>query len=130
MHVAARVGEYLKERSIAILQYLLDHGADATQLTHKGKTVEDVATGPAKAFLAKRRLSGPMLTDAESREQLDQLYTSFQGPVTKHDLPAACRGEEHCPVTYLPLKWLQHRKRLVHLEGNCYAFMRSPTTSP
>jgi surface protein len=39
-----------------------------------------------------------------------------------HDLPEKCRGEDHCPITGFSLKRLQRLKRLVVLDGRCYAF--------
>jgi hypothetical protein len=63
------------------------------------------------------------LDPAQVQTELTQLYEELHGPTTKDEIAEQCHGNNgKCPVTWLSLEQLRKLKRLVKLDGYCYAF--------
>ena len=60
---------------------------------------------------------------------LDRVFTTLNPSV---DYTKNCKGETDCPITGIPLSWLQENKRLITLDGTCYSmyiFATQPITA-
>ena len=61
------------------------------------------------------------VTPTTARRALRQFYQAHHRQLPTN-LAEKCNGETDCPITYMSLKRLRDMKRLVVLEGRCYAF--------
>ena len=66
--------------------------------------------------------AAPEVTPMIARRTLRQFYQAHHRKLLTRDLAEKCNGETYCPITYMSLKRLRDMKRLVVLEGRCYAF--------
>ena len=107
--------------SIPVVKYLIEQGADVDRVDNTGKSLEDVAYKHAKAYLAERN-NMDTSSPEEKLEKLYDLYTADDGPATRSEIPEKCNHEVQCPITFLSLKFLRWKKRLVKLDGRCYSF--------
>jgi surface protein len=65
--------------------------------------------------------AAPEVTPTTARRTLRQFYQAHHRQLPTN-LAEKCNRETDCPITYMSLKRLRDMKRLVVLEGRCYAF--------
>jgi surface protein len=65
--------------------------------------------------------AAPEVTPTTARRMLRQFYQAHHRQLPTN-LAEKCNQETYCPITYMSLKRLRDMKRLVVLEGQCYAF--------
>ena len=59
--------------------------------------------------------------DANDKEKIDALYEELMSGQQRR-VKEECNEETMCPITMLSLGTLKHQKRMIQLEGRCYAF--------
>ena len=65
--------------------------------------------------------AAPEVTPTTARRTLRQFYQAHHRQLPTN-LAEKCNRETDCPITYMSLKRLRDMKRLVVLDGRCYAF--------
>ena len=60
--------------------------------------------------------------DANDKEKIDALYEEWMSGQKPRINKKECNDETACPITMLSLEALKHQKRMIQLEGRCYAF--------
>ena len=76
----------------------------------------------AEGVVLRYSVDGNNSPPGDIQTKLAQLYHDFGGPRTKSEIVEQCRDETVCPITMLNLNRLSHKKRLIRLDGRCYAF--------
>ena len=66
--------------------------------------------------------AAPEVTPTTARRTLRQFYQAHHHRQLPTNLAEKCNQETNCPITLMSLKRLRDKKRLVVLDGRCYAF--------
>jgi len=81
-----------------------------------------------KKFIIKMK-EAQIIKKTQDKKLLDNLFNSLNRNI---DYTTDCKGETDCPITSIPLSWLQENKRVITLDGTCYSmyiFATQPITA-